>query len=210
MKAAVFSVILSLLPAHVWAECVTAKDLSKGIVFKRQDGRTGIVSGQGADIAVNYAATSKTAWTDQRTTKLGIYELSWSYIPTDDYYVGGGPGGSWTYKFSGKPPVPVAGDSWKTRISVASHEDNGSEYGEKTVRSAVDATYRFLEVSTANLSGCTYRIAPVEADFSARGVSRTQRWIYFPDLGFGLETRVTDHQSGEDLKLGLTALTVKK
>jgi hypothetical protein len=26
-------------------------------------------------------------------------------------------------------------------------------------------------------------------------------------MGFGLETRVTDHQGGEDRKLGLTALT---
>lgn len=209
MKVAVFSVFLSMIPAQIWAECVTAKDLATGIVFKRQDGRVGLVSGSGSDIAVNYAATSKTAWTDQRKTKLGVYELSWGYTPTDDYYVGSGPGGSWTYRLSGKPPVPTAGQSWKTRISVESHEDDGSEHGEKTVRSAMDATYRFLDLSTAKLSGCTYVVLPVEADFKSKNTDFTRRWIYFPELGFGLETRMTNRMSGEDLKLGLTALTPK-
>lgn len=209
MKLAVFAVFLSVLPAQIWAECVTAKDVATGVVFKRQDGRVGLVSGKGADIAVNYAATSKTAWTDQRKTKLGIYELSWGYTPTDDYYVGGGPGGSWTYKLSGKPPVPEAGKSWKTRVSIESHVDDGTENGAKTLRSAVDATYRFLEPSTAKLSGCSYTILPVEADFKSKNTDFTRRWIYFPDLGFGLETRFSNHLNGEDRKLGLTALSPK-
>lgn len=209
MKAVVFTVFLTLLPAAALADCVTAADLATGVLFKRQDGRAELASGAGAEVAINYAATSQTAWTDKRTTQRGLYEQSWVWTPTDDYYVGGGPGASYDYRLSGQPPLPVAGQTWQARVSVKTHTDDGTENGARTQRSAMDVTYRFLAETTAKLSGCTYKIMPVEADFTAKNTSFTKRWIYFPDLGFGLETRVSNHLTGEDRKLGLTALTPK-
>jgi len=206
MKFAFLSLLLLALPGSAAARCVTAQDLATGITFKRQDGRSGTAVADGPTIKVNYAAGSKTAWEDDRQTRMGIYELTWSWTPTDEYYVGGGPGGDFSYKLSGKPPLPKPGTSWKTRISVLQTQDIGIESGPIKTRYSYDVIYSFQDTAQAKLSGCSYTILPVEATFTGSGTHFTRRWIYFPDLGFGLETRMTDHTTGQDRKLGLTAL----
>ena len=198
---------LSLMASPALADCVTKDDLAVGVAFKRQDGRKGEIVSTGKGFAIKYAADSKTAWQDDRDSLMGIYDTTWSWTPTDEYYVGGGPGGYYSFKFSGKPPVPEAGGSWKTNVSVMETQDNGTENGPETFRYTLKVTYSFQDTKEAKLSGCTYTIQPVEATFTGKNTHLTRRWIYFPDLGFGLETRVTDHQGGEDRKLGLTALT---
>lgn len=207
MKFALLCLARAALPTFAAARCVTADDLVPGVTFKRQDGRSGLAKADGKTIEVDYAANSQTAWHDWRRTTLGIYDLAWGWTPTDEYYVGGGPGGSYTYKFAGKPPVPEARTSWKTTVSVVESQDIGIESGPIKTRYSFDVTYSFQDTKEANLSGCTYTILPVEATFTGKKGHYSRRWIYFPDLGFGLETRQTDHQTGEDRKLGLTALT---
>ena len=70
-------------------------------------------------------------------------------------------------------------------------------------------SYSYLAESTATLSGCSYRILPVEATFINAETDLTRRFIYFPDLGFGLETRVIDRKGDASRELGLTSLTPK-
>jgi hypothetical protein len=202
---ALFALMLTATPAL--ADCVTKDDLAKGVSFKRQDGRLGVVKSEGKSLAINYAANSQTAWQDERNSLMGIYDTTWAWTPTDEYYVGGGPGGGYSFKFSGKPPVPEAGSSWKSTISVTETQDNGTENGPEEFTYKLKVTYSYQDTKEAKLSGCTYTIQPVEATFTGKNTHLTRRWIYFPDLGFGLETRVTDHQGGDDRKLGLTALT---
>lgn len=209
MRAFLLTLTLATLPGLASARCVKPEDLATGIAFKRQDGRTGLATASGKEVSIDYATNAKGAWTDRRKALRGIYETEWNSTPTEDYYVGGGPGGLFTYRLAGKPPVPKAGATWATRIKVTLSVDNGTEHGPEVTRSAVEATYSFQPVSEAKLSGCTYRIQPVEAVFLGKDSHATHRWIYFPDLGFGLETRVTDHRTGEDRKLGLTALKPK-
>ena len=192
------------------ADCVTKDDLARGVAFKRQDGRAGLIKAKGKGFEIDYALGSKTAWQDQRSAIMGIYETALAVTPTDEYYVGGGPGGLYGYKFVKKPPVPTEGASWKSVVKVTDTQDNGTENGPEISKYSVDVVYSFQAVKEAKLSGCSYRIMPVEATFTGENTHLTQRYIYFPDLGFGLETRVTVHNSGEDRKLGLTALTPAK
>jgi hypothetical protein len=202
---ALFALLLTATPAL--ADCVTKADLAVGVAFKRQDGRKGEIVATGKGFAIKYAADSKTAWQDDRDSLMGIYDTTWAWTPTDEYYVGGGPGGYYSFKYSGKPPVPEAGEAWKTTVNVSETQDNGTENGPETFHYKLKVTYSFQDTKEARLSGCTYTVQPVEATFTGKNTHLTRRWIYFPDLGFGLETRVTDHQGGEDRKLGLTALT---
>lgn len=202
---AILALCLAAPPAL--ADCVTPDSLPRGVSFKRQDGHKGTIHFDSKDFAINYAADSKTAWEDERDSHLGIYDTAWTWTPTDEYVVGGGPGGYYSFKFSGKPPVPEVGQTWKSTISVAETQDNGTESGPETYSYKLKVTYSFQDTREAKLSGCTYTIQPVEATFTGKNTHLTRRWIYFPDLGFGLETRVTDHQGGDDRKLGLTALT---
>ena len=161
----------------------------------------------GARLVIGSTSSRAHAWHDQRRTTIGIYDLDWSWTPTDEYYVGGGPGGSYTYRFAGRPPVPTPGTSWKTTVSVKESQDIGIRSGPVVTRYSYDVTYSFQDTAEAKLSGCTYTIQPVEATFTGQNGHYSRRWIYFPDLGFGLETRQIDHRSGQDRKLGLTALT---
>ena len=207
MKILVFTAALALLPGLVHARCVTAADLASGIAFKRQDGRSGLAQADGKGVTVDYATNATGAWQDLRQTDRGIYEASWAWTPTEEYYVGGGPGGGWQYGLQGEPPEPAPGESWTTSIRVRESHYDGTESGGPVLKYTLKAVYSYQAVKEAKLSGCTYRILPVEATFTGKNTHFTRRWIYFPDLGFGLETRVTDHQGGDDRKLGLTALT---
>ena len=209
MKPYLIALALLALPGLAAADCVTRDDLATGVTFKRQDGRSGLVKADGKTIVIDYAVNSQTAWHDWRRTSYGVYDLAWGWTPTDEYYVGGGPGGSYDYKFAKKPPLPEPGKAWKSAVRVTESQDIGIESGPIITKYSHGVTYSFQDTKEVKLSGCTYTVMPVEATFTGSGAHYSRRWIYFPDLGFGLETRQTDHTTGEDRKLGLTALTPK-
>lgn len=187
MRHAILAACLTLLPLGALAECVTADSLAKGVSFKRADGRAGRAVARDGGIYVDYAA-GKGLWTDERKTLLGIYETNTTSFFSDEELIGSGDTRQ-TWKFRGKPPVPKAGESWKTRISADAVTDNSSEQGYQEWSGKFDAVYSFLPEMEAKLSGCTYRAIPVEATFLGDDGGFTRRWLYFADLGFGLETK---------------------
>lgn len=189
---------LILSPFAAAAECLTADSVKSGVVFKRADGRAGRVVARDGGIFVDYAA-GKGMWTDERQTLLGIYELTTTTFYSDEELIGSG-ATTQTWKFRGKPPVPRVGESWKTRITDNTVISNSSEQGYEDWSGKFDAVFAFLPEMEATLSGCTYRAVPVEATFLGKNGGFTRRWLYFSDLGFGLETK----RDGEGI--GLTAL----
>ena len=195
------------LPAH--ADCVTPDSLAKGVSFKREDGHTGIIRAAGKMFEIDYATNSNGIWRDKRLSRLGIYDTEWQSTPTNENYVGGGPGGDFSYKFSGKPPLPKADTTWATTVSERKSLEAGLQSGPVITRSSYKVTYSYLPTKTAKLSGCSYTIQPVEAHFTNKNTDLTRRFIYFPDLGFGLETRVIDRKGDASRELGLTSLTPK-
>lgn len=210
MKSVLLALALGAMPVVGAAECLKADSLAKGVSFSRADGRKGFAAMEGAELFIDYAVGSKTAWFDQRRAQLGIYETEWNSVPTDAYFVGGGPGGRFTYRFSGNPPVPAAGKTWSTKVYEKRSQEVGLESGPEVSRATYAVTYRFLPPVRADFSGCTYVAQPVEARFKAGTTDLTRRWIYFPELGFGLETRLTDNMTGEVRNLGLTAMAPKE
>lgn len=198
--------ILLLTASPAAADCVTAADLASGIAFKRQDGRSGWAQADGAVVNIDYASDPRNDWGDSRKARLGIYESLWSWYPSDEAVMGQGPGAGYVYKLAGQPPALTPGMAWASRVKMTETTDNGSEKGRESLSYTLRVSYTSLAVKTAKLSGCTYDVVPVEAHFTGDHTDLTRRWVYFPDLGFGLETRVTNHLTGEDRKLGLTAL----
>jgi hypothetical protein len=55
------------------------------------------------------------------------------------------------------------------------------------------AIYRCFELREVTLSGCIHR---VEAVFNGENGGYSQRWVYFPTPGLGLETRRNDVSNG--------------
>jgi hypothetical protein len=101
--------------------------------------------------------------------------------------------------FSPQPSEPQPDKSWSSKVhQIETSVGFGTEMIRLVNRIQSDfiAKYTFLTMAEAELSGCTYRILPVEATFTGNGGSHSQRWIYFPDLGFGLETVVAGAKNG--------------
>lgn len=181
---------LAALPTVTLAECLTADSAAKGVVFKRQDGSNGRLQTDGNTIVIDYV-TGREAWEDERTTTYGIYETRRYLNENEGYLVGSSPP-LWTWKFSPKVVVPKAGDGWagkvKQVIRSVTYGDEMKEFVSEQ-KATYKASYTFQAEKSVKLSGCTYRMIPVEAIFTAPGDSRSQRWVFFPDLGFGLETK---------------------
>ncbi|MES2432199.1 MAG: hypothetical protein V4586_00055 [Pseudomonadota bacterium] len=196
------------LSSPALAECVTPGSLANGVIFTREDGYHGLIRAVGDTFEIDYVTNPTGSLRDQRQSKLGIYDMYRNASPVDPSVPGFIPGdeGVYGYKFRAKPPIPKAGKTWGTKIHVLRSYENMP-----TVKqvSSYKVTYRYLATKTAKLSGCTYAIQPVEAHFIADYIDLTRRWIYFPDLGFGLETRVIDSNGKGNRELGLTSLTPK-
>jgi hypothetical protein len=192
-------------PKEVPIPAAYAASITKGVAFTRADGRTGLARAKDGGIDIDYAVNSTTAWRDRRTTKAGIFEERWLSTPTDDYIVGGGPGGVYEYNRSGKEPSPTPGTTWATTLRQTLYTYDGTENGERSARARFKVSYSFLAAQEVTLSGCKYTAIPVE--LRGPNTKLIRRWMYFPDLGFGLETRMTDPETGKDRKLGLKAMT---
>lgn len=173
------------LPAG--AECLTADSIEQGVVFRRSDGHSGFAIRKGGRISVDYAAEDGVR-IDSRDTRLGIYETAMTQLMIDEAAMGAGTE-FFDQDFAGKPPVPEVGKGWQGRVAVHYDADNPSIVEPLARDWTYDADFRFLPEFTGTLSGCTYRIIPVEVDFTAGTTKLAQRFVYFPELGFGLETR---------------------
>lgn len=179
---------LVLAPLSALAACLGKTSIDNGVVFTRADGRHGHAIRQAGGIFIDYD-TGPGPWTDTRQTRLGIYEMSLSLYPQDDPdAVGGGPADT-TRTFRGKLPEPVVGGVWSGNVKEKGWQNNSSQTGGYAFENRYVANFAFLPEISGKLSGCTYRAIPVEAQFTATTGSFTQRWLYFPDLGFGLETK---------------------
>ena len=205
LKTLLLFMVICGAPALVQARCVVAADLETGISFRREDGRAGLARRQGALVHVTYAVSTD-AWRDDRLAVFGIYEtradVHFDALPS----VGGGhPRYDWV--FAGKTPVPQPGQSWTTRVRETRREDIGTAVAPPPQRKRFAVTYAFLPAQDVTLSRCSYTVIPVEAAIGEGAGTNSQRWLYFPDLGFGLETRRPAHLPGKADRRGLLAMT---
>jgi hypothetical protein len=178
--------LAALAAGGVQARCVAAGDLANGVIFAREGAFAGRIEARDGGVFIDYNTSAKGAG-DQRQTLFGIYEEQTDTTPP--------PGDVGTYGqtdvqgFRGAPPEPVAGADWETRIK------RRSDGGGAVVPDAPDpevtrfkARYAFLPEMAVQISGCPYRVIPVEAVFDRPEGAKGQRWLYFADLGFGIET----------------------
>lgn len=181
---------LVALPTFANSECLTADSAAKGVVFKRQDGSNGRLQADGGKIVIDYV-TGRESWEDERTTLFGVYELSRYLNENEGDLVGSSPP-IWTWKFSPKVTVPKAGGGWagtvKEVVKVVTYGDEMKEFVSEQ-KTKYKSAFAFQAETNVKLSGCSYRMIPVEAVFTGPDDSHSQRWVFFPDLGFGIETK---------------------
>lgn len=192
---------LFLLPRPAWAGACQPLDLDQGIAFRRQDGSRGLARREAdGQVRIDYV-TNRGAWTDVRRVKNGVFEVQRIVEESEEPMVGSSaPTFSWSY--SPKAIQPEDGASWdgtvKEVVEVTISDENATV---DRRRASWTAHYSCFNLREVKLSGCTLTALSVEATFVGKNGGRSQRWVYFPDLGLGLET-VRDGREN-----GLTALT---
>lgn len=181
----------------------TYPDLNKGISFKRQDGSRGLARRESDGRVVIDYVTNRGDWIDKRHVVNGVFE-TYRELSESEYPIVGSSPPEWFWKYNPKTKEPRAGEVWAGR--VAETTDTVS-YGEEMKayhnrgKSKWTAEYRFLENKDAKISGFTYATLAVEAVFSGAGGTRSQRFIYFPKLYLGIETK------RDGVANGITGLT---
>jgi hypothetical protein len=163
-------------------------DLAAGIAFTRKDGSKGVARAEGDAVRIDYV-TNRGAWTDLRRVKNGVFEVSRIVEESEEPMVGASaPTFTWTY--NPKIIQPADGATWSGRVKELVEVTISDE--KSTVqrqRYRWQAIYRCFEPRDVILSGCTYQALTVEAAFSGEVGGYSQRWVYFPEIGLGLETR---------------------
>jgi hypothetical protein len=196
-----FSLAALAAPALIRPTMAACKpvDLGKGIGFARKDGSKGVAQREGDVVRIDYV-TNRGAWTDIRRAKNGVFEVSRTVEENEEPMVGASaPTYSWSY--SPKIITPTDGATWSGRVKetveVTISDENATVERRRTRWQAI---YRCFEPRPVSLSGCTYQALTVEAVFSGDNGGYSQRWVYFPEIGLGLETR------RDGVSNGLTAL----
>jgi hypothetical protein len=206
MSEVVFAgLVVTLGAGAAAAQCLTADDLARGILFDRQDAGTGsaIAMGEGA-VQVDYRADSQ-GYADRRDMASGVYETRIVSVSAPPDVIG-----VWSERiesrdFSGRFPAPEAGRTWETRITTRWEISDFSGMPQSG-RERISAVYSFLQANDVTLSGCAYQVIPVEARLTWEDGDLTRRYAYFPALGVAIETRETDHRTGEVYTHGITGM----
>ena len=190
----------ALIRPALAAECAFP-DLSKGISFKRQDGSRGLARSEADGLVTIDYVTNRGAWLDRRRVTHGVFEVSRTVEESEEPVVGSSaPTFTWTH--SPKVIWPEDGATWTGKIKEVREVTISDEAGTvERSRGRWTARYACSEPRDVKLSGCTHSVLTVEAEFRSAGTSRSQRWVYFPHLRLGIETR------RDGVTNGLVALT---
>lgn len=171
-------------------------DLSKGISFKRQDGSRGLARREGDGTVVIDYVTNRGFWIDRRRVRNGVFEVARVVEESEEPVVGSSaPDYKWTY--SPKIILPEDGATWAGRVKEVVEVTISDERG--TVdrrRTRWEASYRVFDPREVKLSGCSYRALSAEAVWQGERGTISQRWVYFPELGLGLETKRNGRANG--------------
>lgn len=201
--AAVLAAVIAAGP--VAAQCVTAADLARGVLFERQgEGLGSGVALPGGGVQVNYEH-GRDGYADRRDMAMGLYETAVSHVTDPPDVVG-----AWSFltesrEHAGRFPAPEPGRTWETTIT---RRWEISDYSgmPQSGQERIAAVYAFLDPVEASLSGCAYQVIPVEVRLTSDERDVTRRYAFFPAIGMAIETRVTDHRTGEVVTHGITAL----
>lgn len=223
------------LPAQAGEPCLTAEALKSGVRVTVKDGSVQSYRAKGRDVLATVPTGNFTA---ELTLARGLFvtrDHRTEHEPTPDLpegveMVGGNDGGTITTDYS-FASLPKPGKDWAGAVKITRNQDGPSIGPQPVVKGRVAATLAFLPEETVTISGCPYRIQPVETVLSLAKDSRftvggepqvdleaeagktllSRRQIWFPDLGFAVITRERGAETGwsDDWGQGITGLAAE-
>ncbi|MCB6176575.1 hypothetical protein LHP98_00330 [Rhodobacter sp. Har01] len=178
-------------------------DLDRGILFTRKDGSRGLARRESDGMVVIDYVTNRGDRIDRRRVENGVFETSRVLSESELPVVGSAPP-EFTWTYGRKTVAPQASTGWSGKVKEVRKDVGYGDFMKEIVsrsRTSWDAVFSFLPGKPVRLSGCSYETVPVEATFTGKAGAHSRRWVYFPQLGLGLETR------RDGVANGLVALT---
>lgn len=227
--------LFGVSPTLAEQRCLTAADLKSGITVAVRQGPSQSYVAKGRDVLAVVPVLSG-SFTAELLLARGLHVIRDHRTehdtapppPEGEILVGGNDGGTLTTEYIyANLPKPRA--DWTGMVRITRDQDGPSIGPQPTIKGRVAATVRFLPAKTVTITGCPYRIQPVETEFRLNADSQftmggepvediagaagtpllTRRQIWFPDLGFAVITREQARDSGwgEDWGQGIIGLT---
>lgn len=184
MKPSLFSLLA--LPCAALADCPTAADLDRGILFHVAGGDTDLFRREGAETVrsvYRYAAE------DAESHVLlgrGMYVLAYAEMQ-DGQPV---PDGLMRYDFGRRPgdmPLPAPEGGWTADVEVTAAWGTEHEL----------QIYSFGPLSQVSFGGCLYDMIPVIQSYRPDPLETVEFVNWLPELGISYLTRITD-RAGEE------------
>jgi hypothetical protein len=205
LQGALAAAVVLVGAAQAEAQCITPDVLDQGVAYTLADGEVGSVKRiEGGAIQINYRTADRTT-SGRDVLRLGLYPVETSYSSAPADVIGVWSGLEVEIGYTGRFPEPRPGRAWETNLRFTSVSNDHSGVP-RTNRDRATATYRFLEAQQVELSGCSYRMIPVEATILYDSRSEIVRTAYFPDLGYGIVTQVTNLGTGAVSSNGIAAM----
>ncbi len=164
-------------------------DLDKVIVFTRKDGSRGLARRESDGAVVIDYVTNRGDWLDRRRVTNGVFEVA-RVVQESEFPVVGASAPDYTWTYSPKVVAPEDGASWSGRVKeVVEVTISDANATVERQRRRWQASYRFFEPREVTLSGCTLEALTAESEWIDGDATVSLRYVYFPGLRLGLETR---------------------
>lgn len=207
--------VAATLPAA--ARCFDSDDLQGGMVIKAANGSTWLFGAQLGSDGVNGAGTGGSP-----AAPLAGFSQTGGWLITDlsetlarqiapPEVLGDKRSVFARMSFArGIPAKVTPGTSWKGAAEITvSATDQG--WTTRTVASrSARAAVSFLPEAEATISGCAYRIVPIEFELrdDQANVLVKRRLIHLPDLGIAMVTRWGPDAEGPEVKTGIAGFAL--
>ncbi len=170
--------ILGMMALPVSAECVNTPSFTKGVTVRLKDGSVWSALRQAHDVIRIEEIKSPTEYTKYVVAPYGVYQTESTR---------NGSAAVTEYHYIRAVPEPKAGMDWTSNVMAATTKigaSAGNSWREKVHVTA--GAEQVLEVGT-----CRYRALGLDIGHLGGPYPTVQHFTYFPDLRFGIQTRIT-------------------
>jgi hypothetical protein len=184
--------VLALLATPAAADCIPFKAMKKGIEVTLQDGSRWLARIGARDVVRIDQTNHDGAFAQFAEGPFGVFPTQSSRNSIGSISI---------IDYAKAPPQPHSTLNWTANARLTYDSQNGaSDVTQKVKVQATGSNFR-----TAKVSGCDYQVLNIDLAITTKSGTYTLRHAYFPELRFGIQTRLTS-VTGEETKTGITAM----
>jgi hypothetical protein len=200
MEIAMFfrlAALCAVFASPVWADCVSFNTFTKGVTVTQADGSIWTVR-RGAHEVIRMDQTNATGvYAKYEVGTYGIYETEGTR---------NGIGTTTENTYAKTPQEPNIGMEW-----VSNFKTNSIPYYDKSRQDWRRGKVRVTasDLREVKISGCAHRVMGVDVAETVAERTTVVHFLYFPDLRFGTQTRIT-YQDGRKEEAGVSGMVALK